>query len=137
MADCCTEIKSKIWDVTRHLEDAADEHVDYYLQRLRDIMRLPPGAYVTLPGGQVVPSLREILQRLATPLNRGATDWYYYNAKAGRVQITLPRPVPHPGVSLNGATLATPKDYSFVGASLHFTHPLDVGDLVRVHNYGA
>ena len=138
MADCCTRIEAELQRLEDwYLWDAGNQNL---LPQLRDVFSLPAGAFILLPNTELVPTLAELLGRLATPLDAGAGEWWWYNlGQPGKTVLTLPQ-APNGAkvrVAINNVVMRSPRDYSLAGTTLTFAYGLDVGDLVWVKTYGA
>lgn len=84
-----------------------------------------------------VPNIEAMLQAISTPLDTGFGQWAYFNVnEPGKTVLTLPQAPTKSRVDLNGARLASPKDYSLAGATLTLVHPLAIGDLLTLYSYG-
>jgi hypothetical protein len=151
MADCCTSIArdlSAVSTESKALAAAPSDHIPKYAikypiaemaEALIDLWRLPP-TFIPLPGAaqDPVPDLAQMLQALGTPLNAGFGQWEWYNLdQPGKTVLTLPQAPTKASVSLNGARLAMPRDYTIAGTTLTLIAGLDVGDHIRVNSYGA
>ena len=139
MADCCTTLPNAFDDLAQEIQDVVDAGWWFYIARLREILQLPPGAFIELPAGQFVPTLSDLLARIATPLDAGFGEWRWYNYdQPNKTALTLPQ-APTPSktrVCLNNVEMATPRDYSISGTVLTFVVPLQERDLVWVKSYG-
>ena len=148
MADCCTTILNDL----ESIENQADGYVipdaptfpipaniETAYNFLFDIALQPPNFIEAPFSDTLLPTLAEMLRRIATPLDSGFGEWQWYNYRQpGKTALTLPQ-APTPAktrVCLNNVELVSPRDYSIVGATLTFVVPLAVHDLVWVKSYG-
>lgn len=138
MADCCDKIKDGIEQRVEDLRQAVYADYEYFEHPLSDIMFRYQGAYIDLPTGESVPSLRDLLGRVATPLDSGFGVWEWHNIdQPGKTVLILPEAPTKARVLLNATDMTPIKDYTLAGTTLTFVDGLDVGDLVTVKSYGA
>jgi hypothetical protein len=139
MSDCCQTICNKIAALSQAAQDAFSgywwKHVDPLLRWVSGYA----GQYVTLPPGPEVPTFGDMMSRITGGLDDGFALWQWYNqSQPGKASLTLPEaPAKPTRVSLNGAMLASPRDYSIAGTTLTFATGLQLGDLVLLKSYGA
>jgi hypothetical protein len=139
MSNCCQSICAKIAALPQAAEIVFQAYWSQHIWPLRQWVSGFAGQYVTLPSGAEVPAFGDMMSRIAGPLDEGFALWQWYNqSQPGKASLTLPEAPAKPArVSLNGALLASPRDYSITGTTLTFTAGLQVGDLVLLKSYGA
>lgn len=104
-------------------------------EALRNVVNGPEGAYVTLPLGSSLPTLATALAGLDASPALSAPTIEEYTATAGQTTLTLtatPVSLHRLELTLDGAFLVNPTDYSLAANVVTFVHPLLSGDEIGV-----